>query len=170
MTETCDNCKFPIKTSACERGCSHRWHCDCARSSPDEDHEPTIAYHVDGYGISDHAIQRYRERSMNKPPSVAITEAWESAVPVGMPHSGGVTARLYPPEQTVFVAHGGVVRTALRPDYQTVDLNTDHLKECGHCEQLWYPADDDGCPWCDGPSPAKRSVKGLTIDGGRYDG
>lgn len=154
-TRTCKECKFPIKLPHCKDGhCSHRTHCTCERSEKRQEHTHTIIGEVDGWKITKHALDRWRERSVIKPgritPPCSIEEGWKRAVPVGSSEAGKQTrVRLYGPLDLVFIANCGKIRTVAPTRFH--QLKTDHLKECGHCGEFWDPSRTDDCHWCERP-------------------
>jgi hypothetical protein len=145
VTLTCDICGYPIQTQTCRDSCGHRTHCDCKRDTPTR---TAVGQTADGKTVTDHAVMRWWQRTpVQNPPRLEV--AWERAVSVGASDVSG-TVRLYEPLERLIVAHGGKIRTVMYADAE--ELNTDHLKQCEYCDQLWNPSDPDveSCTWCEG--------------------
>lgn len=96
-----------------------------------------------GFGITDHAIYRWRERGDR---SYSIKKAVDEAVPVGLPNSRG-TGLLHSPIGVVFVINDKSVTTVLEIKEDLI-LETENLNQCKDCEYYFDPSNSDKCPWC----------------------
>ncbi len=96
-----------------------------------------------GFGITDHAIYRWRERGDR---SYSIKKAVDEAVSVGLPkHRGG--GLLHPPIEVVFVVNDKSITTVLEMK-DNLTINKEHLKVCDGCGYHYDPSQSENCPWC----------------------
>ncbi len=108
-----------------------------------------------------HAEKRWAERTTT---TIAIEVAWERGVEVSHAHDCEV-ARLYPPEDVVFLVRDGVIVTVVPANYDT--LGTDDLIACDGCGSLIeWTLDTTNCPWCEHSIVSVRTGANLNI---RYE-
>lgn len=160
---TCERCQAPFQTPLCQKGaCRHDTHCDCG-NQPDDPASALIVGVVDGYEYTQHAVDRWADRTGAGDTPCHLEDAWLAAVPVGLPdrHAESRTGRLYAPATCTLVAREHRIRTVLNVPLE--DLATDHLTVCPACGHLWAPGETDQCNWCQ-PEPTDPAIQVTTRD------